>query len=88
MTGLDIKLGIGRARQSSVGSLALPESQEKRIFVKLDEARQDMRQLTKTIASSGKTVAFGLGASAIATVFAGAAVVWGSYNDRMKKRGR
>jgi hypothetical protein len=49
-----------------------------------------MRNLTKTIASAGNKTAFGLGASAIATLAAGVGVVWAAHENakRVKKHGR
>lgn len=92
MTGLELKLRIGQARhdRATVGSLALPETQERRLFAKLEDARQDVRALTKVINSGSNKMAFGLGASAIATLVAGAGVVWAAHENakRVKKFGR
>ena len=83
MNGLALKIAMGNAQdgRSSIGSIALPEAQERRIFAKADE-------LKSTMAKSSTKIAFGLGASAIATLAAGGILAWNTFETIQAKKSR
>ncbi len=62
--------------KTSSGSLVFPESQEKRIFKKVDDVHAMVRDDVRNVIKTGNLVAAGLGAGAMATIGLAGAILW------------